>query len=118
MDAVGGAMLLAAGACLHHRRAVSRVMERGVLPGKLRHRRQGGDGHGAEAIAMRSSSSMSESATRCVIVGNMEAIHQRVASPAMNMEVSHRRVAAPVANMEASHRQVAAPMTTMETSHR
>jgi hypothetical protein len=47
-------------------------MEEGVLPGKLRHRRQGGDGHGVEAIAMRSSSSMSESTTRCVIADNME----------------------------------------------
>ena len=90
-------MLLAAGACLHHRRAASRAMERGMLTGKLRHRRQGGDGHGVEAIATRSS--MSESATRCVIIDNMEASHRRVASPATNMEASHRRVAAPVANM-------------------
>ena len=97
MNAIGGAKLLAAGACLHHRRAASRAMERGVLPGKLRHRRQGGDGHGAEAISTRSS--MSESSTRCVIVDNMEASHRRVAAPATGMEASHRRVAAPVANM-------------------
>ena len=107
-------MLLAAGAFLHHRRAVSRAMERGVLPGKLRHRRQAGDGHGAEAIATRSS--MSESATRCVIVGNMEVSQRRVASPATNMEASHRRVASPATNMEASHRRVAAPATNMEAS--
>ncbi|XBJ25249.1 hypothetical protein VPH35_002949 [Triticum aestivum] len=44
---------------------------------------------------------MSESAIRCVIIGNMEASHWRVASPVTNMEASHRRVAAPVANMEA-----------------
>ena len=55
---------------------------------------------------------MSESLTRCVIGGNMEADHQRVAAPVMNMcessrkcvigdnmEVSNRRAAAPVANM-------------------
>jgi hypothetical protein len=53
-----------------------------VLPGKLRHRRQGGDGHGVEAIAMKSSSSMSESSTRCVIGGNMEGV---------TGEVRHRR---------------------------
>ena len=68
-----------------------------MLPGKLRYRRQGGDGHEAEAIATRSS--MSESATRCVIVDNMEASHWLVAAPVANMEVSHRRVAASVANM-------------------
>ena len=97
VDAVGGTMLLMAGACLHHRRAASRAMEKGMLSGKLRHRRQAGDGHGAEAITTRSS--ISESATRCVIVGNMEASQRRFASPATNMEASHRRVAAPVANM-------------------
>jgi len=48
---------------------------------------------------MRSSSAMSESSTRCVIGGNMEASHRRVAAPVGNMEVSHRRVAAPVANI-------------------
>ncbi|XBJ23256.1 hypothetical protein VPH35_001465 [Triticum aestivum] len=72
-------------------------MERSVLPGKLRHRRQGGDNHGAEAIAMRWS--MSESAIRCVIVSNMEASHRRVAASVENIEASHRQVAAPVANM-------------------
>uniref|UniRef100_A0A8R7RD25 Uncharacterized protein n=1 Tax=Triticum urartu TaxID=4572 RepID=A0A8R7RD25_TRIUA len=86
-------------------------MERGVLSGNLRHGRQGGDGHGAEAIATRSS--MSESAIRCVIIGNMEASHRRVASPVTNMEASHRRVTAPVANMEASHRRIAAPVANM-----
>jgi hypothetical protein len=70
-----------------------------VLHGKLHHRRQGGDGHGAEAIAMRSSLSMSESSTRCVIGGNIEASHWRVAAPVANMEVSHRRATAPVAYM-------------------
>ncbi|XBH88461.1 hypothetical protein VPH35_075740 [Triticum aestivum] len=85
-----------------------------MLSGKLRHRRQGGDGHGAEAIAMRSS--MSESSTRCVVVGNMEVkgvpcpSRRQGASSATNMEASHRRVAAPVAIMEASHRRVAAPV--------
>ena len=73
--------------------------EEGMLPGKLCHRWQGGDGHGAEAIAMTSSSSMSESSTRCVIDGNMKAIHRRVAAPVVNMEASHRRVAALVASM-------------------
>ena len=28
-------------------------MKKGVLPGKLRHRQQGGDGHGVEAITTR-----------------------------------------------------------------
>jgi hypothetical protein len=70
-----------------------------MLPGKLRHRWQGGDGQGAEAITARSSSSMSESSTRCVIGGNMEASHRRVAAPVANMEASHRRGAAPAANM-------------------
>uniref|UniRef100_A0A8R7TV04 Uncharacterized protein n=1 Tax=Triticum urartu TaxID=4572 RepID=A0A8R7TV04_TRIUA len=54
-------------------------MERGMLPGKLRHRRQEGDGHGAEAIAVRIS--MSESSIRCVIVDNMEMSHRGVVSP-------------------------------------
>ena len=67
--------LVCRGPVLHRRRVASRVMEKGMLSGKLRHRRQAGDGHGAEAIATRSS--MSESATRCVIVGNMEASHRR-----------------------------------------
>ncbi|KAE8783535.1 hypothetical protein D1007_43056 [Hordeum vulgare] len=98
-------MLLAAGACLHHRRAASRVVEKGMLSGKLSRRRQEGDGHGVETIALRSS--MSESAIRCVIIGNMEASHRRVAAPVTNMEAGHRRVAAPVTNMEASHRRVA-----------
>lgn len=73
-------MLLAAGACLYHRRAASRAMGKGMLPGKLCHRQQGGYGHVAEAIATRSSSPMSESATRCIIVDNMEASHRRVAA--------------------------------------
>jgi hypothetical protein len=42
---------------------------------------------------------MSESLTRSVISGNMEASHRRVASPVANMEVSHRRAAAPVTYM-------------------
>jgi hypothetical protein len=75
-------------------------MEEGVLPGKLRHRRQGGDGHGVEAIAMKSSSSMSESSTRCVIGGNMEEVTSELRHrPVANMEASHRRGAAPAANM-------------------
>ena len=49
-----------------------------MLSGKLRHRQHGGDGHGAEAIAVRSSSSMSESSIRCVLDGNMEASHRQV----------------------------------------
>ena len=75
------------------------VSERGVLSGKLRRRRQGGDGQGAEAIAMKSSPSMSESSTSYVNDGNMEASHQRAASPVANMEAVHRRVAAPVTTM-------------------
>ena len=89
-----------------------------MLPGKLCHRWQGGDGHGAEAIAMTSSSSMSESSTRCVIDGNMKAIHRRVAAPVVNMEVCHWRVAAPVVNMEVCHRRVAAPMANKKASRR
>ncbi|CAM0879920.1 unnamed protein product [Alopecurus aequalis] len=88
-----------------------------MLPGKLWHRRQGGDGHGAEAIAVTRSST-SESSTRCVIGGNVEVSHRRVAAPVANarssssmfesstrcviggnMEAGHRRVVAPVANM-------------------
>jgi hypothetical protein len=84
-----------------------------MLPGKLCHRWQGGDGHGAEAIAMTSSSSMSESSTRCVIDGNMKAIHRRVAAPVVNMEVCHRRVAAPMANKKASRRRAASPVANM-----
>ena len=42
---------------------------------------------------------MSKSAIRCVIIGNMEAIHRRVASPVTNMEARHWRVVALVANM-------------------
>ena len=56
---------------------------------------------------------MSESSTKCVIGGNMEASHRRGASPVANMEVFHRRVASPVVNMEASHRRVAAPAARM-----
>ena len=41
---------------------------------------------------------MSESATTCVIVGNMKASQRQGAAPVTNMEASHRRVAAPVAN--------------------
>jgi hypothetical protein len=84
---------------LHHRQAASRAMEEGMLPGKLRHRRQGGDGHGVEAIAMKSSSSMSESSTRCVIGGNMEASHRRGVAPVANKEASRRRAATPAANL-------------------
>jgi hypothetical protein len=47
---------------------------------------------------MKSSSSMSESSRRCIIGGNMEASHRRVAAPVDNMEESHRRGAAPVVN--------------------
>ncbi|CAH9101665.1 unnamed protein product [Cuscuta europaea] len=87
-------------------------MEKGMLPGKLRHRRQEGDGHGVEAIVMRSSSFMFESSRSCVIGGNMEAGHRQVAASRMNMcgsstrciiggnmEEIHRRVATLVANM-------------------
>jgi hypothetical protein len=75
---------------LHHRQAASRAMEEGMLPGKLRHRRQGGDGQGAGAITARSSSSMSESLTRWVIDGNMEASHRRGVAPVEDMEASRR----------------------------
>ena len=47
-------------------------------------------------------SSMFESATRCVIVDNMEVSHRRVASSVTNMEAGHRRVAAPVAKHAAA----------------
>jgi hypothetical protein len=71
-----------------------------MLLSKLRYRRQGGDGQGAEAITMKRSSAMCKSSTRCVIDDNMKVRHRRVASlVAANMEVSHRRVAAPVADM-------------------
>jgi hypothetical protein len=75
------------------------VSEQGVLLGKLCRRQQGGDDHGVEAIAMMSSSFMSESSTRCGIDDNMKASHRRAASPVANMEASHRRGAAPAANM-------------------
>jgi hypothetical protein len=84
---------------LHHHQAASRAMEEGMLPGKSCHRRQGGDRQGAEAIAMKCSSSMSGSSTRCVIVDNMEVGHRRAASPVANMEASHRRAATPAANL-------------------
>ncbi|XBI39373.1 hypothetical protein VPH35_124157 [Triticum aestivum] len=71
------------GPSLLHLRAASRAMVKGMLPGKLRHRRQGGDGHGAEAIATRSS--MFESSTRCVIGDNTEVSHRRIAAPMENM---------------------------------
>jgi hypothetical protein len=87
------------GSSLHRRQAVSRAKEEGVLPGKSRHRQQGGDGHGAEVIAMKRSPSMCESSTWCVIDDNMKVRHRRVASPVMNMEASHRRGAARAANM-------------------
>ena len=83
-----------------------------ALPGKLCDRRQEGDGHGAEAIAVRSSSSMSESSTRCVINGNMEAGHRQVAAPVMNMCESSRRCVIDD-NMEESHRRAAAPEANM-----
>ena len=50
---------------------------------------------------------MSESSTRCVIGGNMEAGHQSVAAPVVNMCESSRRCVIDD-NMEVSHRQVAA----------
>lgn len=53
-----------------------------MLPGKLHHRRQEGDGYGAEAIAVRIS--MSESSIRCVIVDNMEMSRRRVVSPVVS----------------------------------
>ncbi|CAM0883365.1 unnamed protein product [Alopecurus aequalis] len=61
--------------------------ERGedMLRGKLWHRRQGGDGHGAEAITVRRSST-SKSSTRCVIGGNMEAGHRLVVAPVENVQ--------------------------------
>ncbi|CAH9078295.1 unnamed protein product [Cuscuta europaea] len=70
--------------------------EKGRLPGKLRRRQQGGDGHGAEAIAMKTSSSMCESSTRCGIDDNMKARHRRVASPVATMKASHRQVVSSV----------------------
>jgi hypothetical protein len=96
------------GSSLHHRQAASRAKEEGVLLGKSRHRQQGGDGHGAEAITMMSSAFMSESLTRCGIDDNMKASHRQAASPVANMEASHRRDAAPAANMwqRARHRGV------------
>jgi hypothetical protein len=87
------------GSSLHRRQAASCAKEEGVLLGKSCHRQQGGDGHDAEAIAMMSSSFMSESSTRCGIDDNMKASHRRAASPVANMEASHRRGAAPTANM-------------------
>jgi hypothetical protein len=51
-----------------------------------RRRLQGGDGHGAEAITMMSSSFVFESSTRCGIDDNMKASHRRVAAPATNMQ--------------------------------
>ena len=56
---------------------------------------------------------MSESPTRCVIDGNMEVSHRRVAAPVVNMEVSHRRVAAPMAKKKASRRRAASPVANM-----
>jgi hypothetical protein len=87
------------GSSLHCHQAASRAKEEGVLPGKSRRRQQGSDGHGAEAIAVMSSSFMSESSTRCGIDDNMKASHRRAASPVANMEASHRRGAAPATNM-------------------
>ncbi|CAM0910296.1 unnamed protein product [Alopecurus aequalis] len=85
-----------------------------MLPGKLWHQRQGGDGHGAEAIAVRRSST-SESSTRCVIGGNVEVSHRRVAAPVANAgsssfisESSTRCVIG--GNMETGHRRVVAPV--------
>ena len=52
---------------------------------------------------------MSESSRRCVIVGNMEAGHRRVAAPVMNMCESSRRCVIGD-NMEESHRRAAAPV--------
>jgi len=58
---------------------------------------------------MWSSSSTSESSTRCVIDGNVEVGHRRVAAPVVDMcESSTRCVIGD--NMEAGHRQVAAPV--------
>ena len=55
---------------------------------------------------------MSESPTRCVIGGNMEAGHRRVATPVANMcESSTRCVIG--GNMEGSHRRVAALVENM-----
>jgi hypothetical protein len=48
---------------------------------------------------MISSSSMSESSTRCGIDDNIKASHRRAASPVANMEASHRRGAAPAESM-------------------
>jgi hypothetical protein len=70
-----------------------------MLLGKLHHRREGGDGQGAEAIAVKRSSSMFETSTRRVIDGNMEVSHRQVVSPVATMKVSRRRVAAPARNM-------------------
>jgi hypothetical protein len=61
----------------HRRRAVSRAKEIGLLLDKLRHQWQRGDDHVVEGIAIRSSFSMSNSPTRRVMCGNMEASHQR-----------------------------------------
>ena len=52
---------------------------------------------------------MSESSTRCVIGGNMEAGHRRVASLVMNMCESSRRCVIGD-NMVESHRRAAAPV--------
>lgn len=75
--------LMCRGPVLHRRRAASRAVEKGMLPGKLRHRRQGGDGHGGEATPTRRS--MSELSTRRVIGDNVEASHRGVAAPVANM---------------------------------
>ena len=55
---------------------------------------------------------MSESSTRCVIGGNMEAGHRRVAAPVMNMCESSRRCVIGD-NMEMSNRRAAAPVANM-----
>ncbi|CAM0880918.1 unnamed protein product [Alopecurus aequalis] len=88
-----------------------------MLPGKLWHQRQGGDGHGAEAIAVRRSST-SESSTRCVIDDNVEVSHRRVTAPVANArssssmsESSTRCVIG--GNMEAGHRPIVAPVANM-----
>ncbi|XBI97633.1 hypothetical protein VPH35_017970 [Triticum aestivum] len=87
-------------------------MEKDMLPGKLWHRRQGGDGQCVETITMRRSSSTSESSTRCVIDGNVEVGHRRVAAPVMNMCGSSTRCVIND-NIELSHRQVAASVKNM-----
>ena len=57
--------------------------------------------------------SMSESSRRCVIVGNMEENHRRVAAPVMNMCESSRRCVIGD-NMEESHRRDATPVANMQ----